>query len=87
VRVRLTEAIVMTESEVLQFARSMIEANGIDALAIARRTARQQERLGMVERVDWWQRIIAALEPPGAALEPCGTSSARIRESPASSEV
>jgi hypothetical protein len=60
----------MTESEVLQFARSMIEANGVDALSIARRTAQQQERLGMVERVDWWQRVIAALDPKRVASEP-----------------
>jgi hypothetical protein len=52
----------MAESEILQFARSMIEANGVDALSIARRVARQQERLGMLDRVDWWQDVIAALE-------------------------
>jgi hypothetical protein len=55
-------AVMMTEREARQFAQSMIEANGADALAIARRAAREQERLGVTERVEWWRSVIAVLE-------------------------
>ncbi len=50
------------DSEIPELVRSMVEANGADALAIARSAARNQRRQGRTERADWWLRVVAAIE-------------------------
>lgn len=52
----------MMEGDVLIVARSMVETNGVDALALARRTAENHRRVGNTDRAAWWLRVAAAIE-------------------------
>jgi hypothetical protein len=51
------------DNDVLRFSRAMIYANGqAYALSIARRAMEWQRRIGRADRVEWWLRVVDALE-------------------------
>jgi hypothetical protein len=51
----------MPESEIT-IARALIVVHGKDAVAAAERAAANVRRLGMVERVAWWERVVKAIK-------------------------
>jgi hypothetical protein len=56
----------MLESDTFIAARALITAHGAEALAVAERAAANVGRLGMLEKMRWWERVAAAvrrLEP------------------------
>ena len=52
----------MLESDAFLAARSLITAHGAEALAVAERAAANVGRLGMIEKMRWWERVAAAVK-------------------------
>lgn len=57
----------MPDLEPIDAAHALIAAHGADALAVAERGAANVRRLGMAERVRWWERVAAAVKKIQAA--------------------
>jgi len=49
------------DSEIVLIARALIAAHGAEAVAVAARSGANVRRLGMDERVKWWECIAAAI--------------------------
>ena len=52
----------MLESDTFVAARALITAHGAQALAVAERAAANVGRLGMIEKMRWWERVAAAVK-------------------------
>ena len=57
----------MLESDTFIAARALITAHGAEALAVAERAAANVGRLGMIEKMRWWERVAAAVKRLQAA--------------------
>ena len=57
----------MLEADTFVAARALIAAHGADALAVAERAAANVGRLGMIEKMRWWERVAAAVRRLEAA--------------------
>ena len=57
----------MPESEIILIARALVTVHGAEALTIAERSADNVRRIGMGERVKWWERVTAAVKEIEAA--------------------
>ncbi len=57
----------MPDSEIVLIARALIAAHGAEAVAVAARSGANVRRLGMDERVKWWERVAAAVKEIEAA--------------------
>jgi hypothetical protein len=57
----------MLESDAFVAARALITAHGADALTVAERAAANVGRLGMIEKMRWWERVAAAVKRLEAA--------------------
>ena len=57
----------MLDSDTFIAARALITAHGRDALAVAERAAANVGRLGMIEKMRWWERVAAAVKRLEAA--------------------
>jgi hypothetical protein len=50
------------DDDVLPFARAMMYANGASALSLAKRAVELQRQLDRPDRLEWWLRVVDALE-------------------------
>jgi len=57
----------MLESDTFIAARALIAAHGSEALAVAERAAANVGRLGMIEKMRWWERVATAVKRLEAA--------------------
>jgi hypothetical protein len=57
----------MLESDTFIAARALITTHGTEALAVAERAAANVGRLGMIEKMRWWERVAAAVRRLTAA--------------------
>jgi len=62
----------MLESDTFVAARALISAHGMQALAVAERAAANVGRLGMIEKMRWWERVAAAVKRLEAASQEPG---------------
>lgn len=55
------------ENEIASIARALIAAHGADAVAAAERATANVRRLGMDEKVRWWERVAKTVKEIEAA--------------------
>ncbi len=55
------------ENEIASIARALTAAHGADAVAAAERAAANVRRLGMDEKVRWWERVAKTVKEIEAA--------------------
>lgn len=51
----------MPDVDVIEAGRALIKARGAEALIVAERGGANVRRLGMDEKVKWWERVAAAV--------------------------